>query len=373
MPVNCQPSAGALIEMSYTKRPVIMQHCFGAIGAGGPMTGLHMLLQSELTDHYDFEVCIQDRPAGGINLPLILQMGNAIRKVKPDLLHVRGLQNEGFHGLVAGRIAGCRRILVSVHGTVGDIQYPTSRLKQMIVNKVFEPMTLYGASGIYCVCETTSKRPFISRFARRNYGYVHNAIALPDRPVDRKKIRNSFDLSQDEVVVICVARLTKEKGLRYLYQALKDLDCTIAFTFILVGDGPEIANAKHLSATLKTINLKVLGKRLDVHELLSMSDMFVLPSLHENLSNALLEAMASNLPVVATHVGGNTEVVIDGETGIVIPPKDVTALAKAIDVLVKDKALRSKMGKRGKERIKKHFSMPVMVKKLNRIYKQMLS
>ena len=123
------------------RRSLIVQHCYGVPGLGGPMSGLRRLLGSSLAQKYRFETCFQPYPAGGINLNLIATMARQIRAYRPDLLHVRGLGNEGFHGYLAGRMAGCSRILVSVHGMVRDSVYYPNRWRQWIVSQILEPFT----------------------------------------------------------------------------------------------------------------------------------------------------------------------------------------------------------------------------------------
>lgn len=355
-------------------KPVIVQHCFGELGNGGPMGGVQRLLDSDLARSYKFVTCFQDRPAGGINLPLIYQMARRIRSFKPDLLHVRGLQNEGFHGLMAGRLAGCRRILVSVHGFAGDIVFPSSQLRQNILSKLLEPFTLRNADGVYCVSEYASKRKEIVKYARHNLGHVHNAVGVPEFQRNIR-LRTEFGALEDDVVAITVCRMTKEKGIFDLLSALQSLDPlphSNKLKMVMVGDGPELPALKQFAAGLKNIQVFILGKRLDIPELLSASDMFVFPSLHENLSNALLEAMSFALPVVATRVGGNPEVVINEKTGILVPPSTPMELATAIHTLLIDSSLRSKMGDAGRLRIKSHFSMPVLVRNLDLIYRNLL-
>jgi len=355
-------------------RPVIVQHCFGELGNGGPIGALHRILQSELAEKYDFKICIQDRPAGGINIPLIYEMARRIKSFHPDLLHVRGLQNEGFHGLCAGRIAGCRRILVSVHGFAGDVIYPDSRIRQKIVSALLEPITLRLSDGVYCVSEHASRRREITRHARRHLGYVHNAVQLPEHPPGDFILRRRFGFDDGDVVGICVARMTREKGVYDLLEAMRILDVsgTRNLKLVLVGDGIELGRLRSEASNLSNVKVLFLGRRFDVPDLLSASDMFILPSLHENLSNALLEAMSHSLPVVASNVGGNPEAVIDGETGILVPPENPGALAEGISVLLENPSLRKRMGAAGRKRIGEEFSIPVLMKNLSRIYDSML-
>jgi len=101
----------------------------------------------------------------------------------------------------------------------------------------------------------------------------------------------------------------------------------------------------------------------DTFRFLAGCDISVLPSLTEGLSNSILESMAAGLPVVATKVGGNPELVIDGETGYLVPPADPRAMADSLLRLIRDPQLRREFGRRGRERVKEHFSLHVMVQK----------
>src|SRR5256886_4183628 len=115
------------------------------------------------------------------------------------------------------------------------------------------------------------------------------------------------------------------------------------------------------------------GFRLDVPEILAEVAVSVLPSLSEGLSNVLLESMAAGAPVVATRVGGNPEVVEDGETGLLVPPRDPAALAQAICRLLDSPELASRFGQAGRERVIKSFSLERMVQKTESLYLDLLN
>jgi glycosyltransferase involved in cell wall biosynthesis len=115
------------------------------------------------------------------------------------------------------------------------------------------------------------------------------------------------------------------------------------------------------------------GIRQDVPNILGLLDVFVLPSLWEGLPIALLEAMAAGLPVVATAVGGTPEVVVEGETGFLVPPRDPEALAEAILRLLREPDLRRRMGEAGRKRVAEHFSVEQMVQKTEALYEHLLA
>lgn len=355
-------------------KPLVLQHCVSTTKIGGPMTGLRFLMDSELAKSYRFETCFQDRPAGGINPRLILQMARRIRAVRPDILHVRGLQNEGFHGMVAGRLAGCRRIVLSVHGFIDDaLYYPWWRKK--IIRDILEPYTLRAATAVYCACAHAAAKPVIARYARRNLGYIHNAVPLyklePPDPV----LRAEFGFTSKDVIAICVTRISRDKGLLDLQKAMSLLHGrgVRAPKLLLVGSGRdfELVSAK-MQPLVQAGQVAMAGRRDDVRSLLAISDFFVLPTLHENLSNAILEAMSAGKAVLTTGVGGNPEVVLDGRTGVLVPPRTPETLADALQSLAADPTRRARMGEAGRERVEEHFSMSLLAKRLDAVYQEVL-
>ena len=131
---------------------------------------------------------------------------------------------------------------------------------------------------------------------------------------------------------------------------------------------------KRFNSIISGLNIKdkviFTGLRKDVPELLNGIDILVMPSLREGLPIVALEAMAKAKPVVATNVGGNPELILDGHTGYLVPPKDHMALAKAIEKLVRDKALARKFGENGYARVKEHFSIEKMVQETEKLYEE---
>jgi glycosyltransferase involved in cell wall biosynthesis len=109
-----------------------------------------------------------------------------------------------------------------------------------------------------------------------------------------------------------------------------------------------------------------------VPTILSSLALSVLPSLNEGLSNSLLESMAAGVPVVATTVGGNPEVVLDGETGLLVPPRNPAALAEAICRVLRTPGLRNRLGQAGRRRVLNHFSNERMIRNVERLYEELL-
>jgi glycosyltransferase involved in cell wall biosynthesis len=131
---------------------------------------------------------------------------------------------------------------------------------------------------------------------------------------------------------------------------------------VIAGEGPMRSALEALIARSGLEeSVRLLGHRPDIESVLEALDVFVQPSRSEGMSNTILEAMASGLPVVATHVGGADEMVVDGETGVLVPAHDAQALASALERLVISEALRQNMGAAGRNRVQLEFSLQAMI------------
>jgi glycosyltransferase involved in cell wall biosynthesis len=195
----------------------------------------------------------------------------------------------------------------------------------------------------------------------------------PKRPeVERKaaELRNDFDIGQDDFVIGYVGRLVPAKGLPYLLTAVNQIKHEFPNVVLLVvGDGPQRAE---LELKAKDLNLKTAfaGYQTDTPPYYSLMDVFVLPSFFEGLSGVVLEAMAMEKSVVATNVGGTSDLVTYGENGFLVPIKNAEKIASTLKRLVANESLRVQMGKRGREIVEKSFQWDVIVDKVEAVYKE---
>ena len=358
-------------------RPVIVQHVLGVDG-GGPLNQLNLLLKTPLAEKYRFEVVSQTRATGGLNPPLIHELAAAMRLAQLDLVHVRGLLSGGFHGLMAARMAGCRRVLVSVHGSMLDAQRQgvVLRLRAVLVRRLFEPLTLRLATGVYCVCGFAAERAFIKRHARRLLGVVPNGIVIKPVPARDERLRSALGYKSDDFVGLFVGRMVRDKGLLVLAKALHELENAGIQQprLLLVGDGPdEAVILKAFGNLIADGRVRFLGHRSDIPALHSVSDFFVFPTFTENLSNALLEAMHAGRGVLATRVGGNPEVVLDGVTGQLVAPRDPRALGAGLRWFTENRPAIMEMGNAGRRRVEQRFSIERVASDLDRIYSGLLA
>jgi glycosyltransferase involved in cell wall biosynthesis len=197
----------------------------------------------------------------------------------------------------------------------------------------------------------------------------------PRRPEVRRKaaeLRNDFGIPEDVVVVGFVGRLVPAKGLMYLLAAMKQIQREFPNVALLfVGDGPQKAE---LQSKAKELNLKTVfaGYQTDTPPYYALMDVFVLPSFFEGLPVVVLEAMAMKKPVVATNVGGTSDLVVDGENGFLVTTKDAEQLASALKKLIKDESLRAKMGNTSREIAQKNFMWDSIVNKVETVYKEVV-
>lgn len=175
---------------------------------------------------------------------------------------------------------------------------------------------------------------------------------------DREQLRRELGLKADAPLIACVSRLEQEKNVTCLISAM----AAVAGQFsdavcLIVGDGSQMGLlTDQCNASGLTDNIRLLGFRNDAMAIMDIADLIVLPSRAEPFGLVLLEAMSLEKPVVAINAGGPREIVVDQETGFLVPPSDPAMLAKAISRLLTDNQLRTEMGRRGYQRFASHYT-----------------
>jgi glycosyltransferase involved in cell wall biosynthesis len=205
---------------------------------------------------------------------------------------------------------------------------------------------------------------------------IYNGIELDcenlaDIPTAR---RNLNIVGGGKWILLTIASLEIKKGHIFLFGALKTLkEKGYKIKLIAAGRGKEEERLRE-EIVAQDLNGEVIlaGEKDNIAELLSVSDVFVLPSLWEGLPNALLEAMVSGVPVVATRVGGVPEVVINDETGLLVEAKDSDALAVAIERLINNHELRQRLSQKAKEYVRKNFNIKAIVGQTEKLYDELL-
>jgi glycosyltransferase involved in cell wall biosynthesis len=243
--------------------------------------------------------------------------------------------------------------------------------------RVALPLTHRLARWITCVSED-SARTMVHRFpfARRRYSVIRNGIALsrvrPLRP--RDAVRAELGVQSADALICNVGNVRAAKGQDTLLRAFARV-CSAhpRSALVVVGDTEDYPETtRELRALVAQHNLghqvQFLGERSDVPDLLFASDAFVLSSRWEGLPISVLEAMAAAKPVVTTDVGGCSEAVADGETGLVVPPETPQALADALVYLLTRPDEAQRMGEAGRRRVEEHFTVEAMVRQHAELY-----
>jgi glycosyltransferase involved in cell wall biosynthesis len=203
-----------------------------------------------------------------------------------------------------------------------------------------------------------------------NYGSTQDGVSL------KKKL----GIHPKYPVVGMVANIRRIKGYRYFLEASSIIHrYNRNVQFLIVGNdwtepGFTITELKRYGEKMGVSqNLHFLGEREDVADLVSLFDVAVLASLSEGFSNVILEYMASSKPVVATQVGGNPEIVVHGETGLLVPPADAQALADAILSILEDEEAASRYGTAGKKRVEDKFGLGRMIRQYEDLFERVMS
>lgn len=332
--------------------------------AGGPLTYLENIVKSEYLSEIEFKECYQQKALSALRPKDFKRIVNEIKEFSPDVLHIHGLQGEGLIGLMAAKKAKVKS-LMAVHGIQIDAQ-DIGNFKRMIFGRFIEPYTLKKSDAVYCVCQKTENRDIIKNNAKNLLPTLYNFV--PDSFLQYDDLKTDLPEHNGKKVVCFVGRVTKEKGMA-------------EFSHCVLNDGRDdtqywvVGNGKYLEEMKQTLKVQAekgkvyfFGQQSDVRPFYKNADVFLFPSYHENLSLSVLEAAVLKCCPIVTDVGGNTEIIEDGVSGIVIPPKDPDAALKALQTVLCDKSLCKKYAVGACDRVNTYFSERVITEKLYNIY-----
>lgn len=298
------------------------------------------------------------------------RLASYLKQNRMDIVHAYNFYANVF-ALPAARLAKVPVVLASIRDT-GE----TWTARQRAVNK----MVCRLADRVVVNAEAIKRGLVAEGYHPERITVIANGIICPPlrSTQDRTLLHQEFGLSAKDVLIGVVSRIARLKGLEYFLAAAPDILARIPQAkFLIIGDNsfnPQYR--EELKQQVITLGLQerviFTGFRLDVPKIISSLDVSVLPSLREGLSNALLESMAAAVPVVATNVGGNPEVVVDGESGLLVPSRDSSALAEAICRVLLTPGLRNVLGQAGRRRVLEHFSNERMIRNVERLYGDML-
>ena len=361
-------------------------HVLNNLGKGGLENGLVNLVAGSDHERFEHVICTMrglgpnvERLPHGTEIVSLRAQGahpriqtaalmRTIRSLRPEVVHSR---NWGaIEAVVAARLAGSCAVIHSEHGLETDASAPEPRRRIW-----FRRMAYQLADRVLSVSEQL--RVLHARrtgFPERRITVIHNGVDrsrfFPD-DATRRRVRSELGVDTSTYCIGCVANLLPVKDHLTLLQSMVPVAAAAGdWRLIIIGEGPERPRLEAFVNERPDWQRRVnfLGSVGHVPELLKALDVFVLPSIAEGICNSLLEAMATGLPVIATAVGGNPEVVIDGDSGLLFPAGDDAALAERLLRLRTQDALRAELGRSAMLRVRDQFSMDSMIRSYEQVY-----
>jgi len=232
----------------------------------------------------------------------------------------------------------------------------------------------HAASAITVVCQHVGERLRELRFPPEKMSCIYNGVALNGHPA-RPGLRQELGLAGNARIVGMVANIRRSKGYDHFVRAAKEIATALPEAhFVAVGD-IDARLSQPIFDLVKELDMgqriSFLGFRQDARAMLQEFDVFVLSSTSEGMPLVILEAMAASRPVVTTYCGGPAEVVVENESGFIVPIGDIQALADRILRLLRDPALATRMGAAGRARVEQMFTLDKMVGAYENLYERL--
>jgi len=291
-------------------------------------------------------------------------------KFKPHVIHAHELLSPATTAIMAKRVFGTPVVAKVLRGgELGDL----AKLKKRAFGANRIESIKRGIDSFIVISTEIDNELAKIGVPPEKRTFIPNGVDLnrfaPLSLNDKTSLRHSLNLP-DGLIVVFSGRLDPEKRVDQLVETWNEIIKKYSdATLLILGIGIEEKKLKQMAGA----NVRFEGNVKDVAPYLCVSDIFVLPSSTEGLSNALLEAMASGLASIATSVGGATDLIENGKNGILIPPDDPQALLSALLTVLSDSDLRAQFGVNGRNFIGKNYSLSAVAEKLNTLYRKFAS
>jgi sugar transferase (PEP-CTERM/EpsH1 system associated) len=365
-------------------KPIRVMHVVQSLEIGGLENGVVNLLNRLSDERFKHVVCClthagklaerirsQDVDVVEMGLPTdrfrfpVMILRRLLRQWAPDIVHTRGWGT--IDAIIAARVAGVSRVIHGEHGREASDPKGLNSKKNLI-RRALSPMV----DRFVCVSDDL-RRWLISTvgIAERKVVTVHNGVDLDRFQVQTRDVaRRQLGLGPMDFIIGTVGRLDPVKDHLSLLTAFAPIaKRSPNARLLVVGGGPmrQVIESQILSLRFSG-EVVLLGDRQDVATIMNALNVFALTSIAEGISNTILEAMASRLPVVATRVGGNPELVQDGTTGQLVEARDVAALTTAFAGYLNDSEMCVRHGAAGRIRAEKYFSLERMAADYAELY-----
>jgi N-acetyl-alpha-D-glucosaminyl L-malate synthase BshA len=370
--------------------------CYASIGGSGivatelgknlALRGHHVhVLSSEMPFRLgDYQPGLSFHRVETPNYPLfrepqyLLALANKIvqvsREERLDIIHAHYAVPHATAGYLAREILGAAnggkvpRVITTLHGTDITLVGSDRSYKEIV------GFSIAQSDGVTAVSESLKSDTYRELGRSHDIRVIPNFIDAADaRRSDRGDLRASF-APGGEKLIIHVSNFRPVKRVTAVVEIFRKIHAQVPSRLLMVGDGPDLAEAAERARTAGLGDaVRFLGDQEQVVPLLSASDLFLMPSAQESFGLAALEAMACEVPVVASRVGGVPELVEHGVTGILCPADDLGAMADAAVRLLTDEALHARMAKASRKRAVDHFTDARVVPMYERYYDEVLT
>jgi glycosyltransferase involved in cell wall biosynthesis len=307
------------------------------------------------------------------DLQAFLEIWRIIRRLKPHIVHTH-TSKAGILGRLAAWLARVPIIIHTPHGHVfyGHFSLSLSRLF-LTLERLFARITHHH---IALTPEEGKDYLTLNISKPENTSIIHSGVDLnrfQNGRRQRSRTRKELGIPRHSLVVGFVGWLLPIKGVRFLVEAMaRVVEQHPGSLLVLVGKGEKERELRQQAENLGLADkVRFLGWRQDVEEIMPGLDLLVLPSLNEGMGRVLVEAMAMELPIVASRVGGIPDLVQNEQNGLLVPPADAAALARAISDLLENKGKRKRLGEAGK-RMCRSYSAEAMMAQINDLYTRLL-
>lgn len=310
-----------------------------------------------------FNIPIYELHRNEVNyVQFLLNLYNLLKCLKPCVVHARNWS--GVDCVIVSKFARINSIIYSEHGW--NINDPSgSSIKRKIIRKIISLIT----DEILVVSESMEhwlkKQIPWKKITKINNGV--DCVTYNASQTIKNELKSKLRIDQSAYIIGIVARIDPIKRHIDLINAFKKIENEYLNTYLfIIGDGKHICEIEKYASE----RIRFFGEMNDIPNFIKILDIFVLTSLNEGMSNTILEAMATGIPVIATNVGGNPELVKDGKTGTLIEPMDIDGLYMAIKWYLSNNENIVKHGKEGRGLTEKYFSKNAMINNYIDLYKR---
>lgn len=355
-------------------------HLISGLEIGGTETQLLRILPELEKYHSNAVCCVRGHGPIGIelekkNIPVyylnfkgfsdllvIKRLYSVIKKFHPDIL-VTYLIHTDLYGRVFGRLFGIKKIVCSKRGALLQWEWLA----------FFDWLTKFMVTH-YLVQTKTARSEWMNRLKlpKRNFSIIPNGIDtnIFQLSIDKKNKCKELKIDHNSFIISCVSRLRRGKGHDVLLQAFENVfKKNKNISLLIVGDGEREEELHRLVRNYSSrSNIYFLGNRTDIPEILAISNLFILPTEKEGMSNAIMEAMVMGIPIITTDISENRDIIKHKKNGLLFPIGDINFVLENIELCINNNQLMNSLGKNARKEALRKFDISIITKRFAKFY-----